>query len=323
MAHGITMTNGKAEMAYVGDEPWHGLGQKLADNATIEQWQMAAGMDWKIRRSKVRYAVEQTGSEILELPESHVLFRSDTNAPLGIVSSKYKTVQPAEVMEFFRDLTESNGFKMDTAGTLFGGKRFWALASIGESACIVGNDQIDGYLLLSTSSDGTLATTARFTTVRVVCNNTLGMALKGNAKREIVVSHRSVFDADRVKNELGIARDAFGDFLKEARHLAKTRVKMDEAEAFIATLLKDTKTVVSEDVSKTKPYQKIMDLFTTTGIGHEMAGADGTAWGLVNAVTEYVDHHVKAKSDSHRLSSAWFGRGDNLKTAALIAAHQL
>lgn len=313
--------NGFAEMAYVGEKPWHGLGQELVAGANLETWKKAAGMDWTVQRGVVRYATERDSDlGIMQMPEQHVLFRQDTKQALGIVSPKYKIVQPGQVLEFFRDLTDANGYTLNTAGTLFDGKRFWALASIGEEAVVVGEDKIGGFLLLSSSCDGTLATTARFTTVRVVCNNTLGMALAGKAKREVVVRHTSRFDADQAKADLGIAKDSFAEFLKASRRLAAIRVNNELAEQFIGKLLVETKTVLKEDVTKSKQFQKIMDLFKGSAMGGTLAGVDGSAWGMVNAVTEFVDHHARAKSDAHRLTSAWFGRGDDLKTEALERA---
>lgn len=307
--------NGFAEMAFVGALPWHGLGQELAAGADLETWKQAAGMDWLIKRSRVRFGE----SEIFD--QHHVLFRSDTKAPLSIVSPKYKIVQPGEVLEFFRDLTDANGYTLNTAGTLFDGKRFWALASIGEEACVVGEDKIGGYLLLSSSCDGTLATTAKFTTVRVVCNNTLGMALSTKSRNEVTVRHTSRFDAESAKQQLGLARDNFGEFLMASRQLAAKRVNNTMAELFVSQLLtEDTKTVVGKDVAKSKQFMKIMDLFKGSAMGGTLAGVDGSAWGMVNAVTEFVDHHARAASDAHRLTSAWFGRGDDLKTLAFEKA---
>lgn len=312
--------DGFAELAYVGETPWHGLGQELVAGAGIETWKKAAGMDWQIQRSVVRYTTHEADATLLELPEQHVLFRSDTKAPLSVVSSKYRIVQPGEVLEFFRDLTDANGYTLTTAGTLFGGRQFWALAAIGEDAVVVGDDKIGGYLLLSSSCDGTLATTARFTTVRVVCNNTLSMALRGAAKREVVVRHTSRFDAESVKQQLGLARDRFGEFLKAARRLAQVPVSVEHAEQFVNELLVDSRAAVGDDVRQSKQFQKIMDLFRGRAIGAEQHDATGNAWALVNSVTEFVDHHTRAKTDSHRLASAWFGRGDRLKTAALERA---
>jgi phage/plasmid-like protein (TIGR03299 family) len=87
-------------------------------------------------------------------------------------------VQPREVLEFYRDLTEVAGYELETAGVLKAGRKFWALARTGKSAALKGNDVVNGYLLLATSCDGTLATVAMPTTVRVVCNNTLTIALR-------------------------------------------------------------------------------------------------------------------------------------------------
>ncbi len=251
-----------AEMAYVGEKPWHGLGQELVAGADIETWKTAAGMDWRIQRGVVRYATSRDEADmgLVEIPDQNVLFRSDNKQALGIVSPKYKVVQPGEVLEFFRDLTDANGYTLNTAGTLFDGKRFWALASIGEEACVVGDDRIGGFLLLSSSCDGTLATTARFTTVRVVCNNTLSMALSGNDARDVVVRHTSRFNAESVKQKLGLARDHFGEFMKQSRQLAKVRMTNQLAEQFVSDLLLDTKTVLGEDVRKSKQFSKIMDL---------------------------------------------------------------
>jgi len=308
MAHQITVTKGKAEMAYVGEKPWHGLGQELKAGADINTWKKEAGMDWTIKSSPVTYGPG------LQFDGYQALYRSDTDDALSIVSSNYKVVQPAEVLEFFRDLVGANGFELTTAGTLFGGKRFWALASIGKEACIVGKnrDKVGGYLLLSSSCDGTLATTARFTSVRVVCNNTLTLANKDKA--EVVIRHRSDFDPSAVKNQLGVARDLFADFMKEMRSLAAVKLDRAYASEFVATLLKDTKTIYKEEAEKSRQHQTIMNLYDGSGMGADMAGQ--TAWGLLNSVTEFVDHHARAKTDSARLASAWFGRGDDLKTTA-------
>jgi phage/plasmid-like protein (TIGR03299 family) len=317
---GITIRNNKAEMAYVGQKPWHGLGQELQAGATIDEWKVQAGMDWKIKRSMVRYMSE--GSQVHTMEHSHVLFRSDTKDHLGIVSSKYKVVQPGQVLEFFRDLTDENGYTLNTAGTLFGGRKFWALASVGEEAVVAGNDKIGGFLLLSSSCDGSLATSARFTTIRVVCNNTLSMAINHKDKKEISINHRSDFNSLWVKNQLGIATGKFDVFLKAARQLANKPVSEHAAGAFIESLLVENKIVLSKEkaVSESKPYKMILDLFNGKGVGSTMDGASGTAWGLLNAVTEYVDHHARAQTDSNRLASAWFGRGDELKTEAMEKA---
>ncbi len=165
-------------MAYTGQKPWHGLGNKLPTDQSIEAWKQSAGMDWKIEDSEVRFITGQNGVGMINaFPEQKVLYRSDTKAPLAVVSKRFRVVQPGEILEFYRDLTEVGGFELETAGVLREGRKFWALAKTGQSTLLKGRDRVDGYLLLATACDGTLATTAQFTSVRVVCNNTLAIAL--------------------------------------------------------------------------------------------------------------------------------------------------
>ncbi len=188
-------------MAYVGQTPWHGLGNQLAANQPIEVWADRAGMNWTIEPSEVRYVSGSAGiGSIHAFPDQKVLYRSDTKAPLSVVSARYQVVQPREILEFYRDLTEVGGFELETAGVLKEGRKFWALAKTGQSGMLKGKDHVKGYLLLATACDGTLATTAQFTSVRVVCNNTLAIAL-GDGTGVVKVPHRSQFDPQAVKRQ--------------------------------------------------------------------------------------------------------------------------
>lgn len=175
MAHQIE------NMAYIGTTPWHGLGSRLTEKQPLEVWQREAGMDWQIQESPVHFKADAIGhlGSIHSFPAQKVLFRSDTKAPLSVVFQRYQVVQPREVLEFYRDLTERSGYELETAGVLKDGRKLWALARTGQSTALKGSDVVNGYLLLATSCDGTLATTATPTTIRVVCNNTLTIAING------------------------------------------------------------------------------------------------------------------------------------------------
>jgi phage/plasmid-like protein (TIGR03299 family) len=316
MSHELTETNGRIEMAYIGDAPWHGLGQKLEAGASIETWKTAAGMAWNIKRSRVRFGL---GNQIFD--DHHVLFRGDTKAPLSVVGKAYKIVQPGEVLDFFAEYAHAAGAQLETAGTLFGGRRFWALAKLGGEESILGSDVVAQYLLLASSCDGSSKTEARETAIRVVCNNTISLALTGKAKHGIKVSHRSVFDPISVKVALETTGGNFAAFVKAARALARISVDNAKAEAFVAALLKGSTT--RDDVASSPAYQSIMGLFNGQAIGGDLQAAEGSAWGLLNAVTQYVDHSARAKTQEHRVASAWFGRGDDLKTQALEMAMAL
>lgn len=323
MAHEISLRkDGFAEIAYVGETPWHGLGQQLHDGATIEEWRIAAGMDWQIERAPVQYRVKtDTGAAYIKVPDRDVLIRSDTKAALGIVSDGYREVHPGETLEFFRDLVAAYDFKLDVAGCLFGGKRFWALAKTGDVDWVADRrDTIGGFLLLATSADGSLATLAKKTTVRVVCNNTLGMARAG-AGEQMKISHRMKFDANKVKNDLGIMRQTFAEFMQTMRDLAAVKLSPITARKIVCDLFPTTKKdkATGELVSPlhTFPVTSVLDLYAGKARGSDFAGVASTGYGLLQAVTQFVDHEARSHNNDNRLNSAWFGRGSDLKDEAV------
>ncbi len=314
------------QMAYVGATPWHGLGSRLSEKQPLEIWQREAGMDWKIQESPVHFKADSIGplGTIHSFPEQKVLYRSDTKAPLSVVSNRYQIVQPREVLEFYRDLTEVSGYELETAGVLKGGRKFRALARTGQTAELKGHDQVNGYLLLATSCDGTLATTATPTTVRVVCNNTLTIALDGTT-RAIKVPHNTRFDPQVVKKQLGIAVSQWDEFMYRMRNLAERKVQWHEAMGFFMNVLCDVSphSTLPEVLPNERALRRVQELYEGQGRGATLESSRGTAWGLLNAVTEYVDHERRAR----RMSTAWtrpgFGQGAAIKQRALSVALQL
>ena len=310
------------QMAYVDAVPWHGLGHQLPAKQPIEIWQKEAGMDWQIEETPVRFMTDTIGNlgTIHSFPEQKVLYRSDTKTALSVVSQRYQVVQPREVLEFYRDLSEISGFELETAGVLKGGKKFWALAKTGQSTAVKGNDTVNGYLLLATSCDGTLATTATPTTIRVVCHNTLTIALNG-ASQAIRVPHSTRFDAQAVKQQLGIAVSQWDGFMYRMRTLAERKVKTHEAMNYFLRVLCDASPASdSAGLVNERALKKVQSLYDGQGRGSELDSARNTAWGLLNAVTEYVDHERRSRSVEHRMDSAWFGQGATLKQRALDTA---
>jgi phage/plasmid-like protein (TIGR03299 family) len=314
------------QMAYVGQTPWHGLGNQLSPKQPLETWQKEAGMDWQIQESPVRFMADTIGNlgTIHTFPEQKVLYRSDNKEAMSVVSQRYQIVQPREVLEFYRDLSEVSGYELETAGVLKGGRKFWALARTGQSATLKGNDEVSGYLLLATSCDGTLATTATPTTVRVVCNNTLTIALDG-ATRSIKVPHNTRFDPQAVKKQLGIAVSQWDEFMYRMRNLAERKVQWHEAMGFFMNVMCDVQpnSAMPQVLPNERALRKVQSLYEGQGKGATLASANGTAWGLLNAVTEYVDHERRARSTEYRMDSAWFGQGAVIKQRALDAALKL
>lgn len=336
------------QMAYVGDTPWHGLGNQLTQNQPIEIWAQQAGMDWRIESSNVSYMAQNERGQSIIMPyeEQRVLYRSDTHAPLSVVSQRYQEVQPMEILEFYRDLTEQSGFELETAGVLKGGKKFWALARTGQSTALKGKDVSNGYILLATACDGTLATTAQFTNIRVVCNNTLAIALRGQSSNAGVVKvpHSTRFDADKVKQQLGISVRAWDEHMYEMKQLSQRKVTQGEAAAYFDAVFNNTNmSVIDQEENIIQFYRniatpnpakeksepngramtKVMDMFNGQGRGAELSSAKDTAYGLLCSITEFADHERRAMSTDHRLDSAWFGAGAALKQRGLEQALRL
>ncbi|HDR9105132.1 TPA: DUF932 domain-containing protein [Burkholderia vietnamiensis] len=314
-------------MAYAGEEPWHGLGSRLAPKQPLEVWGRAAGMDWTIEEAEVRFVASGNRNlgSIHAFPEQKVLYRSDTKAPLSVVSARYNVVQPAQILEFYRDLTEIGGFELETAGVLKEGRKLWALAKTGQSATLKGRDTVNGYLLLATACDGSLATTAQFTSVRVVCNNTLAIAL-GDGTGAVKVPHRSQFDAAAVKRQLGIAVSSWDAFMVRMKALSERKVSDAAAEKFLRRVLTYSPAATADRDAvavNERAIKAVGQLYAGRGKGADLASASGTAWGLLNAVTEYCDHHRRARSEDHRLDAAWFGAGAALKQKAWDEALRL
>lgn len=333
------------QMAYVGETPWHGLGNQLTQNQPIEVWAQQAGMDWCIETSDVSYMAQNERGQNIIMPyeEQRVLYRSDTHVPLSVVSQRYQEVQPMEILEFYRDLTEQSGFELETAGILKGGKKFWALARTGQSTALKGKDVSHGYILLATACDGSLATTAQFTNIRVVCNNTLAIALRGQSGSAGVVKvpHSTKFDADKVKQQLGVSVRAWDEHMYEMKQLSQRKVTQGEAAAFFDAVFNNTSMSVTDqeeniiqfyrNVANPNPTKeksepngramsKAMIMFNGQGRGATLSSAKDTAYGLLCSITEFADHERRAMSTDHRLDSAWFGAGANLKQRGLEQA---
>jgi phage/plasmid-like protein (TIGR03299 family) len=322
MPHEITVReNGFAEIAFVGATPWHGLGQELTRDASLEDWRREAGLDWHIKKAPVMY---DNDNVLTPYPGQHALYRSDNGAPLSIVSSKYNVVQPVTVLEFFSELVETKGYRLHTAGTLKGGRRIWALAEVGKVEEVVSNDPVAGFLLLATSCDKGLATTARFTSVRVVCANTLAAAER--SMQYVSIDHTQRFDIAATHEALGIQTSSFETFMAQARELSRKNISNQKFEQFLQSVLTPVTvgakygTLGEFDWNTSRAYQAISNLMAGGGRGSELPGVSGTYWGAVNAVTEYFDHHRPARNADLRLNTAWFSWGARTKQRALEVA---
>lgn len=308
MSHELTIReDGFVEMAYLEGTPiWHGLGNSYKPDASLDEIKKKAGMDWQCEQIPLTYTHD--GIEYT-ITDRVAQVRSDSGRALGIVSSGFENVQPGETFDFFKDIVENLGLTVTTAGTLFGGRKMWVSAYVGEQSVVDDRDRVRSNLLLSTALDGSMATTARYTTTCVVCNNTLTMAM-GDAKPMVRVVHSKTFRADEAKKKLGLAPRSLDEFMVNMRKLAARPVTVGEAHDLTNKLMENDK--------ETPISTKIMSLFNGEGlIGVELEGRHGTAWSWLNSVTQFFDHERNNQSDSHRIGSSMWGKADRMKSRAL------
>lgn len=304
-------------MAYAGQVPWHGLGARVEKGTPIEQWQIAAGLTWEANLSDIAYqapAEEGEGDDWYEATGYKAIYRSDTGKLFSIVSDRYKAVQPKQILEFFRDLSGKHGMEIETCGALRDGRVVWALATNGNAVKIGGIDIVNPYLLLSTSYDATKATRATFTSVRVVCNNTMQLAW-GAADKEGIVSvrHSTSFDERDVKIRLGLIDEEMELFQANAEKLVALKIKQPEVDHVLEKTFGSFDEKTGELTTNSANVIEDIKRMIATAPGADMATAQGTAWGVLNGVTHYIDFAARAHTADNRLSSAWFGSGANKK----------
>ena len=224
MSHELEIVNGVASMAYSGNVPWHGLGKKVLPDLTPEQMLYEAQLDWSVE--KVPAFAEVNGEKVAV--GKSALVRSSDSKVLDVVGDDWNPVQNAEAFGFFADFVSEGNMEMHTAGSLKGGQMVWALAKVqDESFELFGKDRVDSYLLFSNPHQYGKSIGVRFTPTRVVCNNTLTLSLGLKSKNSVTVSHRTKFDADAVKETMGIASFKMDVYKQQAEFIANARFTED------------------------------------------------------------------------------------------------
>lgn len=315
MAHEIEIVDGKAQMAYAGAVPWHGLGARVPADLTPEQMLEAAGLNWTVEKVPAYISIED---EPVAIGQS-ALVRSSDNKILDVVSDDWNPVQNETAFDFFNEFVNAGDMEMHTAGSLKGGQIIWGLAKIKDSFELFKGDQIDSYLLFSNFHKYGFSTDVRFTPIRVVCNNTLTLSLNSKVERMVKISHRRVFDPGNVKEMLGIATDKLTKYKEMASFLGSKKAKGED----IVEYFKRVFPVTGANENKTKEISKNAQV--ALDILHTQPGAnfaEGTWWQPFNAVTYMTDHLVGRSADT-RLTSSWYGNNKNVKTKALELAVEM
>lgn len=312
MSHEIT---DKDSIAYVGEKPWHGIGVEVGDLMTSSEAILRGGLGWKIIETPIFNANGET------IDGYKGIVREDTKELLQIAKKGYTPIQNVECFQIFDALTATGQAKYEVVGSLQGGRKIWILARIPSlDFGVKGKDDIQAYLLLTTSHDGSLSLQVFETPVRVVCWNTLSCALRGKEKGQVgyfkhTVNYRA--RVDQVKLILDKTIQYYKQFKEVSEAMAQKQMDQLAVDSFLHGLF-DTTDKKDEDIStRTKNQKDELEKLFVHGLGNQQEGIRGSNWAMYNAVTQYVDHERSTKGDkSNRLASSWYGSGSDLREKA-------
>lgn len=267
-------------MFYVRETPWHGLGVRVEEAPNSREALIVAGLDWEVKQQPIYVDGKQVKGYVANV-------RSDNGEVLGVVTPKYKIVQNRDAFAFTDELVAKGDTKYETAGSLMDGKHVWVLARMQDSMNLVG-DEVESYLCFSNTHDGTGSVKVFLTPVRVVCQNTLNLALK-TAKRSWSVRHLGDMMAklEEARNTLEMYHEYKEAIEKEAEILAATKVSDATVDKLIEYLFP-----IPEDVSdrKLNNIEENRSFFRTCLRADDIADFRGTAWGIINAVSDFTTH---------------------------------
>jgi phage/plasmid-like protein (TIGR03299 family) len=272
-------------MAYVSNEqngrfvPWHGLGVPVSHTMTSKEAMEIAGLDWTVDSRPIF-----TDSGI-QIPGYVANTRSSDNSVLGVVTEKYKIVQNADAFAFTDNLIGED-CRYETAGSLRNGKKIWLLANLPRTKIL--DDDVDQYLCFTNNHDGTGAVKVAITPVRVVCNNTLNLALS-NATRSWSCKHMGKMEDKLAEatHTLKLANRYMEELKVKADEYAHTKFDMDKVKQVVAELFP----IKDDDSDRHKANMtKARNDFMVCYFMPDIRKFNGTQWGLINAAADYADH---------------------------------
>src|SRR3990167_5415713 len=320
MAHNLNMDEeGKASMMYTGETPWHKLGTYLGENAvTAEEAIKAANMEWEVSLQNIQCdAIEST------IPGFKAVVRNDIEEVLGIRKQKYTPYQNKDAFKVLDPFIGEGQAVLHTAGVLGKGERVWILAKLPGQLEVTKNDVIDKYFLLTNSHDGSTGIKLMFTPIRVVCQNTLQMALVSGQSSIMNIKHTKNHEI-KIKQALkvlGLVEKIAEDFEIDAKKMYEFKMSDADIDAYLADIIN----ITGEAKEKTKLYADKSYIryrdYIEGGIGTDIQGVKGSLWGAYNAVTEAIDHPTRKVKDLLQYSQ--FGAGRIIKDRAWDKAKKL
>ena len=314
-------------MAYYGEIPWHGLGKQVPKGVTAEEMIRSAGLDWEVALRPARGArqINRKGEfsryEIVRVPrpntkENEVLF--------GVVSRRYQPLQNIEAFEFFDPIVGESKAYFETAGALGEGERIWVMARMPDAMKIVSGDECFKYLLLSNTHSGEGSVIVKFTTVRVVCQNTLMLAMDDGQKAYRVRHSKQMhFKLEELADFLSTMQKIYLKAEEEFKRMAGVQMTGTRLHDYLEAVYPRTENQKKKG-EKPARWDCVREVFETQK-DIQLPGVRGTLWGAYNAITRFEDYKQPQQEEhsDQRLERIWYGSGADTKLKALIKASEL
>lgn len=328
MAHELEINeDGQARMFYAGQTPWHGLGTQVDSELTAVEAIRAAQLDWELKKQEIYISgtglvdgIPVIGTKV---PGKYAVVRPLDNKVLGVVGESYEIIQNRECFAFLDEIVGSGQAIYHTAGSLFGGSRVFVTIKLPNDAH-VGDDVVEKYVVLSTSHDGTIALNARISPIRVVCANTLAVALNEKTAESICVRHTTNYakNVEEARKVLKLTDVYYAQMEVAFYDLLKQSMSDTQMDSFLTLLIPDTKKDGDKLIATGRSLNIRKDIKDKFHDGIGMDNIQNTRWAAYNAVTEYVTHdratavHGDRKESDVKLTSMLYGSGQRLTQKA-------
>lgn len=315
MAHGILEQD---TMFSVKEKPWHKLGTVVETAPTVREAIKLAGLDWKVELRPIC----TNDSDNFAIDSHRAVVKEGTSSILGVVGQSYHPLQNTEAFEWFEPFLENDFATLETAGSLFNGKKVWILAKTHKEADVVSGDTVESYILLSNSHDGSSTVKVGFTPIRVVCNNTLSYAEKTNVSKLIRVRlHNQLLNRDLMDT----VNTQFIATVEQYRELTRRDVSVEDLRKYVKQVFSSQKLekIITDyearekaeiEAERKKLLERVEEIF-------ELEPARKT-WNMYNAVNSYLCHD-RCRNAELRQNSIWFGDSKLLDKKAFELARKM
>jgi phage/plasmid-like protein (TIGR03299 family) len=335
MSHNLNIReDGQASFFSVREKAWHGLGLILPDCPNSEEAIKLAGLDYEV--TKIPNFAQLPSGEFMRTG-SFSTMRTDNNVLLGDrLGKEYTVVQNREAFEFFDNIVGAKEAIFETAGAIGQGEIIFITAKLPNVIKVANHDEVENYLLLCNSHDGSLGIVAMFTPIRVVCNNTLSAAINGkgmklrikhtkDVRAHLAIAQKVIsMTSDRVKD----AEEAFNLMAKKSlsdiamkqyiEYVVNPKLRLQEVS------LNDAQQAMDELVSgKTQLTIDSIYQYAFEGPGQNIESTRGTVWGAYNAITGFYNNVKSYKTQNQRMNTLYFGQIQKINQRAFDLAMEL